>query len=218
MGGPKAIGAGEGPKGVGSTHPRVSQPRHASVSGPLGKVPRAPLDLGLTELSTQDFQFHTPQGLEGLNHRLLKLFKAPVVPPGHQKPSPAARYSEHSLTADPPGSNGGCSGAGRPLQASEPATSRPGPSRPARATLEEPEGMAKGVRLGGPRGVAWAAGWSGGRASYPCSRKRGGETGVRRAGAGLLGKATGEVTRGGGGGKRGSGGLGGGALLASSFP
>jgi hypothetical protein len=31
--------------------------------------------------------------------------------------------------------------------------------------------MAKGVRLGGPRGVAWAVGWSGGRASYPCSRK-----------------------------------------------
>jgi hypothetical protein len=64
------------------------------------------------------------------------------------------------------------------------------------ATVEELEGMAKGVRLGGPRGVAWAVGWSGGRASYPCSRRRGGETGVRRLGAGLLGKATGEVTRG----------------------
>jgi hypothetical protein len=56
--------------------------------------------------------------------------------------------------------------------------------------------MAKGVRLGGPRGVAWAVGRSGGRASYPCSRKRGGKTGVRRAGAGLSGKAAGEVTRG----------------------
>ena len=56
--------------------------------------------------------------------------------------------------------------------------------------------MAKGVRLGGPRGVAWAVGRSGGRASYPCSRKRGRKTGVRRAGAGLSGKATGEVTRG----------------------
>jgi hypothetical protein len=154
MGGPEAIGARKGPKGVDSTHPRVSQLRHASVSGPLGKVPRAPPDLGLTELSTlpQGFQFHTPQGLEGLNHRLLKLFKAPVVPPGHQKPSPAARYLEHSLTADPPGSNGGCTGAGRPPQASAPATSRLSPSRPPRATLEEPEGMAKGVRLGGPRG------------------------------------------------------------------
>jgi hypothetical protein len=78
--------------------------------------------------------------------------------------------------------------------------------------------MAKGVRLGGPRGVAWAVGRSGGRASYPCSRKRGGETGVRRAGAGLLGKATGEVTRGRRQREKGVGGLGGGAILASSFP
>ncbi|RTI01888.1 hypothetical protein CSW23_02745, partial [Thermus scotoductus] len=40
------------------------------------------------ELSTlpQDFQLHTPQGLEGLNHRLPKLLNPPVVPPRHQKP------------------------------------------------------------------------------------------------------------------------------------
>jgi hypothetical protein len=81
------------------------------------------------------------------------------VPPGHQKPSPAARYSEHSLTADPPGSNGGCTGAGRPPQASAPATSWLSPSRPPRATLEEPEGMTKGVRLGGPRW--WLGRWVG---------------------------------------------------------
>jgi hypothetical protein len=40
---------------------------------------------------------------------------------------------------------------GRYLRQASP-TSRLSPSRPPRATLEEPEGMAKGVRLGGPRG------------------------------------------------------------------
>ncbi|RTH18966.1 hypothetical protein CSW39_03755, partial [Thermus scotoductus] len=45
-------------------------------------------DLRVSRLSTlpQDFQLHTPQGLEGLNHRLPKLLNPPVVPPRHQKP------------------------------------------------------------------------------------------------------------------------------------
>jgi hypothetical protein len=139
------------------------------------------------------------------------------VPPGHQKPSPAARY--HSLTADPPGSNGGCTGAGRPPQASAPATSRLSPSRPPRATLEELEGMAKGVRLGGPRG-----GGLGGRLVWRpgilplFAEERRGDRGKTRRG-GLVGESdwgghAGEVAAG----KGGSGGLGGGAILASSFP
>jgi len=41
--------------------------------------------------------------------------------------------------------------------------------------------------LAGLEGVAWAVGWSGGRASYPCLRKKGGEAGARRIGAGLHG-------------------------------
>jgi hypothetical protein len=77
--------------------------------------------------------------------------------------------------------------------------------------------MAKGFVLAGLGGVAWAVGRSGGRASYPCSRKRGRKTGVRRLGAGLSGKATGEVTWGRWRRERGVGGLGGGAVLAPSF-
>jgi hypothetical protein len=73
------------------------------------------------------------------------------------------------------------------------------PAQPLQAASGHPGG-AGGDGQGGSSWrasvVAWAVGWFGGRASYPCSRKRGGETGVRRVGAGLLGKATGEVMRG----------------------
>ena len=51
---------------------------------------------------------------------------------------------------------GSCRGR-YPRQAS--ATSRPGPSRPPRATLEEPEGMAKGALGGGlGGGPVWRSG------------------------------------------------------------
>ncbi|RTH34012.1 hypothetical protein CSW35_03765 [Thermus scotoductus] len=56
-------------------------------------------DLRVSRLSTlpQDFQLHTPQGLEGLNHRLPKLLNPPVVPPRHQKPLHPPPHTLHGV-------------------------------------------------------------------------------------------------------------------------
>jgi hypothetical protein len=150
-----------------------------------------------------------PEPLHGSHHRPPQLLYASVVPPGHQEPlhpppdtfhrvqmgavprqvghlQPPCPPPLHRLPK-PPGPV-----KGRVVQEHHPPHPLPRhlPAQPLQAASGH-RGGAGGDGQGGSSWrasvVAWAVGWFGGRASYPCLRKRGGEIGARRAGAGLHG-------------------------------